>query len=278
MDQNLQGSFTGLGHDLRSHNNMVSYRLNNINKIFRNLEKSNKKHKATSHTDTTILQENVNALMSKVSDDSNDLSKGLGSIVDTFDSNRHDTDDLESILENEQQRSKNILQLAAYLDNQVNKIYSGVNSIFNQVEKERLLPKGFQDSVNSKFNVVQETIDSLTKVASSSPRDIDNVMNKAEQNIALANEESKAIEEYKPLSAILEHPVLPETVATSEADDYDEPSSWNPTTRRGTGEVTAVISTPTMFDAECQTEAIIEPESPTSNQAADDPSSHDELG
>ena len=277
MDQSLQGSFDGSGRsDLRNHNSMVSYRLSNINKIFKNLEKSNRKHKSTSATDTTLLHENVNALMSKVSDDSNDLSKGLGSIVDTFDITNHDTEDLESILENEQQRSKNILRLASYLDNQVHKIYQGVNDIFNQVEKGRFLPKGFQDSVNSKFNVVHETIDSMAQVASSSPRDVERIMDKAGKDIALANLEVKLIEQ--PTLNSVSDSMSPETVINSEIDGFNEPSAdWSPVKRGAGEEVLAVIPAPTMFDAECQTDQSMHSEEP--NQTASvEPSPTKEIG
>ena len=259
MDVALRGSFEAPASQNQSHNStMVSYTLNNINKIILNLEKSNRKHKLTADNDMTLIQENVSALMTKFTDNSNDLSKDLRKIVDTFGvEDRFDADQLEALVEFEQQRSQNILQLAGYLDSQVNKLFLVVNSIFYHLKQGKQVPANVQTSVATRFNVVQETI------ASSSPTKMNQIMEQAEKDIEEANIEANSelrlLQEGPAVDTKPIDPPVPTTDMTLEEPSYgefsvssaesDERSLWDDK------HMPIMIPTrPEMVDAESQTE------------------------
>ncbi len=267
------------GHSSQNHQNMVSYTLNNINKIIANLEKSNRRKE--DEGDPTLIQEHVSSLMTKFSDDSYDLSRDLSSIVDTFKGDRFDSQQLEHIVEHEQQRSRHILQLASFLDNQVNKLFIVMEGMFGHLDKGRKLPIGMKQSVSSKLSVVQETIDSMTKVMCSEPHDLQNVMDKAEKDIATATEEANTLDVVLPPHDqeipqppdILSTPVIVNLGPTEpsldsmdensldevEEEEHTGPSMWERLSaiRRNSGSksnMPAVGDKPVMMDAECQTE------------------------
>jgi uncharacterized iron-regulated protein len=198
------------------------------------------------------------------------LSKDLRDIVDTFGGENFDPDQLEAIVEYEQQRSKNILQLAGYLDNQVNKLFLVVNSIFYHIKQGNKVPIDVQKSVSTRFSVVQETIDSMTKVASSSPRQMRQVMEQAEKDIAIANDEVINIDLHAYDLPHME-PMDPETIpppikessnescgdlSLTESVDSEDRSLWN----EHPAPVVEIMKAekPPMIDAEVQTDEIVE--------------------
>jgi hypothetical protein len=167
----------------------VTTTLKNISRLVHNLEKSNKPR--AHDDDPNLLQEYVNELITKFSGNQYDLSRDLSTIVDAYNSNRFDPEQLESIVEMEQNRSRHILQLASFLDSQVNKLYHAFEAIFDRLESGKSLPEGMKESVSSRLNVLQESVGSMTKIMCASHQDLDHAIDSAEQSIAAAEDVAK---------------------------------------------------------------------------------------
>jgi hypothetical protein len=136
--------------------------------------------------DPTLLHDYVEELMNNFSDNQLDLSKGLSSVVDSFKESKFDPDKFENMIDLEQKRSKNVLQLVSFLDGQVNKVLTFFNTVFDQMD-DSLISKDLKATIFKRIDVVQETVDSISSIVMATSSDIDLVLETAEQDISKAD-------------------------------------------------------------------------------------------
>jgi predicted transcriptional regulator len=158
--------------------------LENISTLLENLHRDNS---VENDAEYGRIQQNIKSMFHSVNSHQMDLLGDLTAVVESFKAGLMSPEQLEMMVRAEQDRSEMIMGLAGRVGEHLKDLFKMIDELIDSVEAgEAVAIEGLGGSMRSQMNLVFESVDSISRIMSTPPANLQQTMQDIEKDIEIA--------------------------------------------------------------------------------------------